>query len=293
MSPCGARSRQRESVVQVTLVLVKVVVSRIAPATRSAASGPAELPHRDSRCALVRRGAGREVLPRYVAKRPDFAEERSASIGHLVVTCDHVRVKDRGIRAVVGAAVAALAVGDCSASSTEPGHKQVRLGHGQAGESSWRLVASSETDGTLCMDVVDQHGGELGEGGCGFGPAPAYKNPADYGVAILSDGTALFYGPAPVDVVRAVASPDPSVVTDESSPVTTQTPTSTPSSSSPGSNPRCDTRQTPTASAPVSSVLPTWSRPGKWFVLHITGDYSCYRVRFFSTAGRPIAQTDF
>lgn len=204
--------------------------------------------------------------------------------------CDHVRVKIASVRAMGCVVVAALAIGACSSGSTESNHKQIRLGQGQAGGTSWRLVASSDVNGDLCMDVFGQHGADLGEGGCGFGPAPADTDPSDYGTAYLADETALFYGPAPSKVVRVVARRDPISVTHGSR---TAAPTAAPSSSAPGPSPQCKVSDTPTASAPVNSRLPHWAHPGKWFVLHIGGDPACYKVIFYGHTGRTIPQTNF
>jgi hypothetical protein len=203
--------------------------------------------------------------------------------------CDHVRMKIAGMRATGYVVVTALAIGACSSAATEANHKQIQLGHGQAGGTSWRLVAFSNGDGDLCMNVLGQHGAELGDGGCGFGPAPADRDPSDYGTADLADGTALIYGPTP-SVVRVIARRNPNLVIPNGG---TSTTSAAPSSSAPGPGPDCNPSETPSASGPVQPRLPQWTRPGKWFVLHVTGNASCYKVTFYNVAGRPIAQTNF
>jgi hypothetical protein len=222
---------------------------------------------------------------------PDLPMRLSCD-GLALVHTRPVRLPSRSAVAVV---VGTLAIAGCShSSSVRTNVSSVVVGRGLAGGTQWKLVAGTDAEGSLCLDVFGSRGADLGEGGCGFGPAPADRDPSDYGSADLADGSSLLYGPAPLTVRRVVAHRDPHM----SLPATSgPAPTGVVSSSAPQgpmSAEQCgQPGATPTVTVRVGARLPRWSRPGSWFVVHVAPNADCYEVTFLDAAGKIIPQSRF
>ena len=180
---------------------------------------------------------------------------------------------------LVGLVAAVPACSSSSSGAPEPrNHSSTLLGSGVINGMRYRLTVFSTPEGNLCMGLNDgaSSTSTFTESGCGFAQPNdgAMASPID--TAQAGDVTA-YWGPAPLGAVRVrlESSPSAAIASDGTSVAV----------------PACSTETPSTFELPITHTLPSWTKPGGWFITQARERGCGYSdAHFFDAAGREVPE---
>jgi hypothetical protein len=144
-------------------------------------------------------------------------------------------------------------------------HHRGVLATGTTGGVPWTLTLSNP-DGRFCLAMTGGSAADFGAS-CGFGPPSSiYDTAATSG---FPAGTNLIFGPAPSKATQVRINPA----------------NATPGCAVPAHQ--------PVITRPLTQVLPSWSKTGRWFVLPTSLPLCAREVTFLDATGKPVLDHTF